>query len=78
VHVTFDNSDGKQQTLTGAHTTHHTTGTIFQTWHPGEVEVSTKQKGQHDKDLLDREERDYGFFKIPKKSSRQKYKTVVL
>ena len=30
VHVTFDNSDGKQQTLTGDHTTHHTTGTIFQ------------------------------------------------
>ena len=29
VHVTFDNSDGKQQTLTGAHTTHHTTGDNF-------------------------------------------------
>ena len=29
VHVTFDNSDGKQQTLTGHHTMHHTTGTIF-------------------------------------------------
>ena len=25
IHVTFDNSDGKQQTLTGYHTTHHTT-----------------------------------------------------
>ena len=24
VHIIFDNSDGKQQTLTGAHTTHHT------------------------------------------------------
>ena len=30
VHVTFDNSDGKQQTLSGHHTTLHTTGTIFQ------------------------------------------------
>lgn len=67
VHVTFDNSDGKQQTLTGAHTTHHTTGTIFQTWHPGEVEVSTKQKGQPDLDMFDHEEHDYGIFKIPKK-----------
>ena len=28
VHVTFDNSNGKQQTLTGDHTTHHTTVTI--------------------------------------------------
>ena len=30
IHVTFDNSDGKQQTLTGTDTTHHTTGTVFQ------------------------------------------------
>jgi len=30
VHISFDNSDGKQQTLTGHHTTHHTTGTISQ------------------------------------------------
>ncbi len=29
IHVTFDNSDGKQQTLTGTDTTHHTTGTVF-------------------------------------------------
>ena len=33
VHIKFDNSDDKQQTLTGAQTTHHTTGTIFQTAH---------------------------------------------
>ena len=30
VHITFDNSDGKQQTILGDNTTHHTTGTIFQ------------------------------------------------
>ena len=30
IHVTFDNSDGKQQTLTGTDTTHHATGTAFQ------------------------------------------------
>ena len=30
VHVTIDNSDGRQQTVTGSHTTHHTDGTLFQ------------------------------------------------
>ena len=30
VHITFDNSHGKQHTLTWSQTTHHTTGTIFQ------------------------------------------------
>ena len=30
VHVTFDNSDGKQQTLIRDNTTHDTYGTIYQ------------------------------------------------
>ena len=30
VHITFDNSDERQQKITGGQTTHHTTGTIFQ------------------------------------------------
>ena len=30
VHISFDNSDGKQQTFAGYHTTRHTAGTIFQ------------------------------------------------
>ena len=30
VHISFDNSNGKQQTLKGCHTTQHTTITIFQ------------------------------------------------
>ena len=29
IHVISDNSDGRQQTITGGHTIHHTTGTIF-------------------------------------------------
>ena len=37
-HVTLDNSDGRQQTLTGAHTTHHTNGTIFQPQLPTDIE----------------------------------------
>ena len=30
IHITFDNSDGRQQTITGGQTTHQTTATIFQ------------------------------------------------
>ena len=36
VNGTFDNSDSRQQTLTGSQTTHHTTGTIFQPSFPGD------------------------------------------
>lgn len=66
VHITFDNSDGKQQTLTGAHTTHHTTGTIFQTRKKDDNmgSVSTKDR---EPDIYDQEEPDYGTFKIPQK-----------
>ena len=47
VHITFDNSDGKQQTLIGAHTTHHTTGTIFQAVHADDNNtVMTSQQEQ--------------------------------
>ena len=31
IHVTRQTLNGKQQTLTGYHITHHTTGTVFQT-----------------------------------------------
>ena len=64
VHVTFDNSDSKQQTLIGAHTTHHTTGTIFQTRHPGDQEVITVNIGCSS--VNNEEEPDYGTFKISK------------
>ena len=30
IHRAFDNSDGRQQTINGSQTTHHTTGTMFQ------------------------------------------------
>ena len=39
VHVTFDNSDGKQQTLLGDNATHHTIGTIFQSPNGTEEDV---------------------------------------
>lgn len=66
VHITFDNSDGKQQTLTGAQTTHHTTGTIFQAVRADDTPTSTASK-QEQSSLIDQEEPDYGTFKIPKK-----------
>ena len=65
IHITFDNSDGRQQTITGGQTTHHTTGTIFQvksdnnnnnTEYPGESDI-----------LDDDEETDFREFKIRKK-----------
>ena len=30
IHITFDNPDGRHQTITGGQTAHHTTSTIFQ------------------------------------------------
>ena len=36
-HITLDNNDGRQMTLTGVGTTHHTTGTINQPTLPGEA-----------------------------------------
>lgn len=72
VHVTIDNSDGKQQTLTGSHTTHHTNGTLFQNRLPFEdYSVSTGEYQQKEENLtlIDAEskERDYGAYKIGKK-----------
>ena len=72
VHVTIDNSDGKQQTLTGLHTTHHTNGTLFQNRLPFEddnVSTGDYQPKEENLTLIDAEskERDYGTYKIGKK-----------
>lgn len=67
IHITFDNSDGKQQTLTGAHTTRHTTGTIFQSRQPSDDAVATAAHKQSDlSNIIDNVKPDYGSFKIPK------------
>ena len=75
VHVTFDNSDGKQQTLTGDHTTHHTTGTIFQVRYAGEAldddgELTSGNKRIPDED--NPEETDFRDYTIPKKRKSPK------
>ncbi len=63
IHVTFDNSDGKQQTLTGTDTTHHTTGTVFQISKAFEKEA---RRENIESDLIDNEKQDYGCYKIPR------------
>ena len=62
IHVTFDNSDGKQQTLTGSSTTHHTSGTVFQIVKEN-MEKSTIPELNKANDRMP----DYGTYKIPKK-----------
>ena len=56
IHVTFDNSDGKQQTVTGMDTTHHTIGTVFQVSKP--LEESEREEDETDTYLIDEEKKD--------------------
>ena len=68
-HVTLDNSDGKQQTLTGAETTHHTNGTVFQnnaTVSEEALQISA-QVVEDKLCLRDEDNLDYATYKIPKK-----------
>eukprot|EP00794_Sanderia_malayensis_P008248 gene8248-9129_t len=67
VHITFDNSDGKQQTITGDHTTHHTTGTVFQMRQPKETQVVIDNEKQPILTDEGEDEFNYGHYKIPKK-----------
>eukprot|EP00794_Sanderia_malayensis_P020787 gene20787-22825_t len=67
VHITFDNSDGKQETITGDHTTHHTTGTVFQKRQPKETQVVIDNENQPILTDEGEDEFNYGHYKIPKK-----------
>ena len=67
IHVTFDNSDGKQQTLTGYHTTHHTTGTVFQTSQPIDTDVTNHTSLDIQIEPTENRVQNYGNSKIPKK-----------
>ena len=64
IHVTFDNSDGKQQTLTGTDTTHHTTGTVFQI--SKSLEKTERREEIVQNNIVDDEKQDYGSYKIPR------------
>ena len=68
-HVTLDNSDGRQQTLTGAETTHHTNGTVFQISNrESEQSVSSSTTATEEKLCMkDEDNLEYGTYKIPKR-----------
>ena len=68
VHVTFDNSDGKQQTLLGDRTTHHTNGTIFQL--VPETERNDCAIMRDEANLHDDNKVDFGIYRIPVKRNR--------
>ena len=67
IHITLDNSDGRQQTITGGQTTHHTTGTIFQVKSDNNNNNNNTEYPEESDILDDDEETDFGEFKIPKK-----------
>ena len=71
-HVTLDNSGGRQQTLTGAHTTHHKNGTIFQPRLPTDIEPQNKElmlPAEKNMYMRNEDNEDYGDYKIPRKVS---------
>ena len=73
VHISIDNSDGKQQTLTGANTTHYTNGIIFQN-DPREDHVPKEAEDEEDDVLCDipetevENEEKHGNYKIKNKA----------
>ncbi|XP_064609622.1 glycine receptor subunit alpha-2-like [Liolophura sinensis] len=66
VRVTFDDSDGKQQTPTESQTTHHTTGTIPQTTLSTDTH-DPHPLPSHELDIPGQEESDYSSYEIPNK-----------
>ena len=70
VHMSIDNSDGRQEKLTGAHTTHYTIGTVVQV--DVGSEENEREKNQDERRASDEDitiEEVYGTFKIRKKVS---------
>ena len=66
IHITFDNSCGRQQTITGGQTTHHTKDTMFQV-KPDDNNNNNTEYPEIGDILDENEETDSGEFKIPKK-----------
>ena len=73
LYISIDNSDGKQQTLTGAHTTHYTNGAVVHVGKRNVDDIVFQRSGEK----LSMEEAEdeislneaYGQFKIRKKVS---------
>ena len=72
VHVTFDNPNGKQQTLLGDNTTHHTNGTIFQLSNPAVETIDASCERQVDLEEQNEESTsNFSTFRIPTKRNRK-------
>ena len=67
IHVAFHNSDGKQQTLTSYHTTHHASGTAFQTNQPIDTGVTNHTSLDIQIEPMGHGAQNYGNYKIKKK-----------
>ena len=71
-HITLDNNDGRQMTLTGVGTTHDTTGTINQPTLPGEIEYQPSEPSEVLYESINDDEYDqidYGDYKVGMKKS---------
>ena len=69
IHVAFHNSDGKQQTLTSYHTTHHASGTAFQTNKPIDTGVTNHTSLDIQIEPMGHGVQNYGNYKIKKKET---------
>ena len=69
LHISIDNSDGKQHTSTGSNTTHYTNGIIFQNIDE-KLDIDLPEKVEEMQYLHPEEDlRDYGTYKIPAKKT---------
>ena len=69
IHVTRQTLNGKQQTLTGYHTTHHTTGTAFQTNQAIDTDVTNHTSLHIQTDPMENGVQNCCNYKIPKKQT---------
>ena len=67
IHVTFDNSDGEQQKLTGFYRTPRITGTVFETNQPVDTDIANHTSLDIKIEPMENRVQNYGNYKIPLK-----------
>ena len=72
IHVTRQTLNGKQQTLTGYHITHHTTGTVFQTNQAIDTDVTNHTSLHIQTEPMENRVQNCCNYKIPKKTKKNK------
>ena len=65
IHVTFDNSDGEQQKLTGFYRTPRITGTVFETNQPVDTDIANHTSLDIKIEPMENRVQNYGNYKIP-------------